>query len=716
MGQLSMSGRARQSRMHTPGPTETSVPMQLDEPFLPAPLSSRSSPPLPAPIPQRIACGEIERIRLQLAGEEAARMEARRPEYLRRAKRQISEVEHTLEGGPGGDAHDNFVPSLGVAISPMKGRRLQLFQETSEESFEQSLLAGGYPRYGDAPAYVETQAPVPQRKESLSQRAMEWLQQATPGRPGPSTAVPEPETNWIPSETEVRKRKRLALFEAAPAKDCETRLWVATLEGQGRVISNHPPESSAPEGGESSSPKKRRGIKRKRRGGAAQSPAKRRNRFTEPEETEVVPIKPNWLDSSFPWCMRTQEREERARAEKEEKLRCIERYLDLSSDDEEEAEESQDFEKPAQYTIAPPDIIIGQHPSEQGDAKAVLLAKRFVRAFAWRSRTPPEDIDEEVLCVCNGKVYCPEVVQCDNCHNWYHFQCLGIKSVDELGHEEDPWYCRKCFDVELDPTPSDPVSEPTFVPTDDRPVVADAAVRDTLFYQGGMQESPSTPWGAVCVPKTPVRGQNRGDVYSSRSSWDSSKGAPSTPFSSTQSVRIYTTPGLFDQFEQDDAAFDPATTPSRGITRSAAFTMPKGSGSGYRIVSALPKTPTRDERERLGARHATLLLPALADSSPPSSSPSRNVYAFDDSPIRRTKPREEVRGGLWDSPPGLRPAGVARDVLLDSPLLYAPATYGKWEAACKGSGGGDGDGEGVPHLLRSPVHALRSTGRSFTAS
>lgn len=37
--------------------------------------------------------------------------------------------------------------SIGITESPMKGRRIKLFQETSEESFEESLMAGGYGRY-----------------------------------------------------------------------------------------------------------------------------------------------------------------------------------------------------------------------------------------------------------------------------------------------------------------------------------------------------------------------------------------------------------------------------------------------------------------------------------------------------------------------------------------------------------------------------------------
>ena len=62
--------------------------------------------------------------------------EVHRPEYLKRAKRSFVEVDD-VESESG----------VGIAVSPNKGRRLKLFQETSEESFEESLMAGGYGRY-----------------------------------------------------------------------------------------------------------------------------------------------------------------------------------------------------------------------------------------------------------------------------------------------------------------------------------------------------------------------------------------------------------------------------------------------------------------------------------------------------------------------------------------------------------------------------------------
>lgn len=123
-------------------------------------------PPLSAPIPQRAIGSEIQRIRLQMAADQAARLEeseARRPDYLKRTKRPSSGAgTHAIAIGD----QENTQPALGVVDSPVKGRRLALFQETSEESFEQSLLAGGYPLYGHAPAYGEPTTPRQNGKTS----------------------------------------------------------------------------------------------------------------------------------------------------------------------------------------------------------------------------------------------------------------------------------------------------------------------------------------------------------------------------------------------------------------------------------------------------------------------------------------------------------------------------------------------------------------------
>lgn len=89
-------------------------------------------------------CAQLIENRLMLAQE----AEARRPEYLKRMKRTVQELDlaTATDGAPQGPTIQPAA-NIGITDSPVKGRRLTLFQETSDESFEESLMAGGYGRY-----------------------------------------------------------------------------------------------------------------------------------------------------------------------------------------------------------------------------------------------------------------------------------------------------------------------------------------------------------------------------------------------------------------------------------------------------------------------------------------------------------------------------------------------------------------------------------------
>lgn len=92
----------------------------------------------------------MERIRLQMMEQSIAQFqetENRRPEYLKRMKRSLADTDPALDPTLDLEERESVLHGVGVTVSPMKGRRLKLFQETSEESFEESLMAGGYDRY-----------------------------------------------------------------------------------------------------------------------------------------------------------------------------------------------------------------------------------------------------------------------------------------------------------------------------------------------------------------------------------------------------------------------------------------------------------------------------------------------------------------------------------------------------------------------------------------
>jgi len=471
-----------------------------------------------------------------------------------------------------------------------------------------------------------------------------------------------------PTEKQLKKLKRLAAFRS----DSQTnnKLCPVEVDGKGRVLVDAPTEDRIPPSSpEPVSPKKRAVNKRKRK---VNDSATSRKGLSVPGNLDDSIGKPNWPDSEFPWKLRSEERLELEKAEEEERLRWIERFLDRDSDDEEEIDSTPSepttygvnlettppharlpsFYRPgrAEHTARPTVLLNNSHtggpvrkvgfPSDPADARAALLSKRSVRALSFRQQRRQrelDDEDEEIVCICHGTDDGRELVQCDACQTWYHLQCIGIRSVAELGREEDPWFCRRCVARSRSPStePEDLLSsEPTFVPTDEEPNVRRS---DTPFFQPGISDSPN--WSVPRMPKTPTRGYPPSD--SSRSWLDSSRGGPSTPQQAAPPVKIYSSP--YDAYQNyvDESPFDPTSTPSRGIRFHAPFATPKSSGwmpRNNNLFQSPSRNVVRGPANKTANSSVHHLIPEDSGSriTPGSEYPGRRIQ-YDESPIRRAE-------------------------------------------------------------------------------
>lgn len=595
-----------------------------------------TSPPLTAPVPQHAAANEIQSLHLQMVAEQAFQLdeaEARRPDYLKRTKRPS--MDGVIPEIPSHD-QENTHPALGVIDSPVKGRRLALFQETSEESFEQSLLAGGYPSYGGLATWAEPKTPVQNAPVVIGT----FVSCCTSLRcPDSAFVIVEEDIKARESkEQESRKRKRLAAFRDHNTNDTRTPLYPVKLEGLGRVLLDHIPVDFALDG-----PKRRGG--RKRKGTFLENLVKRPAISPGKRNIELPQVKPNWPDAEFPWVARNNLRAEFNRVEEEDKMRIIEQYFDHDSDGDETDDQSLGLplveeelppkrrgrgkmvplpSKPSQ----PPDakrerLLI---PSDPADARAALLSKRSVRELAHRKKQE----GQRTVCICNGTGDGEgEQVQCDECQKWFHLECVGIHDMSELGREEDPWYCNDCLGVDKNAHAS---SSPTFVPTEER-MTANPKTGDAFFPVPPVQDSPpGITWNTgtpVRPPRTPPRDSDLTHTFSSsRSSMGgSSQFGPRTPTNSAHSVRVYHEPGPATFLETLDEPFDPSSTPSRGMKFSGPFTTPRAPALwGYRTASL--QTPSQPHRRGGGAQHTF--------ESNGGTSPLRTVYSNDESPVRRS--------------------------------------------------------------------------------
>ncbi|KAI3615529.1 hypothetical protein WG66_011847 [Moniliophthora roreri] len=403
-----------ESQTPTPTPSTLSSPF-MDKTSLPrddffsTSSSSKGKEKAHAQQPQRQ--DDIERRMVEQAALEARRgqhaaIEARRPEFFVREDRdRVSPVKR--KSSPA-----SALGGVGIMDSPTKGRRiklfsessgpstakhylststpaiklfpdLKLFQETSEESFEESLMAGGYGRYRTA-EWVRQPQPIPvglQQARTVTTGAVKGFE--TQSEPSPATekeATPQPSVPL--TENELKKRRRLDAFRVLTAsnsmsapimstsnsddsfvnrsgkatavaggkKSARKQLYPVELAGRGRVLVDMLPESF--ESAETTGG----GGKRKRKekemspndlfhypyGSVVSSSighGKREKKDKEREKAEVngkveSKEKPDWPDSEFPWRLREEEREEIRRREEEERLRWVEKFLD-SSDNEE---------------------------------------------------------------------------------------------------------------------------------------------------------------------------------------------------------------------------------------------------------------------------------------------------------------------------------------------------------------------------------------------
>lgn len=474
-----------------------------------------------------------------------------------------------------------------------------------------------------------------------------------------------------------------------------SKLQPVEVEGKGRILldtlSEDLPVST------DTSPTKKKAPRRKKKGtpDVAKEVLLGLERGVEPEA-------PNWPDSEFPWALRVEEHTEKTRATQQERLRWIEKFLDRDSDDDDEGEDEEILPSTMWgqlYEDAPMPARRGRgkmvglkanpsegpnkrafFPSDPADARAALMSKRSVRTLSYRTqrrlmkdrpKTWEEDSDdEESICFCHGRDDGRGLVQCDACQTWYHLQCIGIENIRQLGKEEDPWFCKNCTAEEIatrSPSPELlPSSEPTFVPTDDRPTPS--TPRDPLFFSS-LPGSPSTPWGAARPPTTPTRGESAVTFSSGSSANDPARIGPSTPYNLSHGVRVYTTPGpMYEPFGSDDTGFDPTSTPSRGIKFGPSFATPKNTLWSAR-AQGLFQTPSRSTTDYRGPLDSAGNLPLF-------SSPYR-PHTYDDSPIRRVKPAEGHMPALSrrfpDSPMAPRFPGVLQASLQESPVVRSTA-------------------------------------------
>jgi hypothetical protein len=518
-------------------------------------------------------------------------VESRRPEYFKRARRGSLPFERFDDG-------EHVMPGLDIAVSPMKGRRLQLFQETSEESFEQSLMVSGFTKYNSVDLSTTP---------SMHEHTLEWLQRGTSSMSGPLLSAPQlvPEEKDL-TENERLKRKRLAAFRSpSPSSDKPPhKVRPVEVEGMGRLLLGVEEPRPAPAVEET--PIRRRPKNRRRKAPTTKQSisATDVNMQSTLSMDDAELNGPGWLDSAFPWSLRASERAESQRKVQEQRLRTIENYL--AREDSDDSEQSADEDEP----VLPATIKISSgfraldRRAQQNDYDAADARWQVARTFM-RLHPPTRELPADAqlvpgrVCVCHRVDDGAEpLVQCDDCLVWYHPRCIGEHDLTEFDDSDEPWYCRRCTGAAYpsspartpSPLPTHPV-EPAFAMDGSVPPLRRSFRTDTMLLVPPEEASPTTPRPRLpAPPTTPSRsGGVLSSVLSSRSTVSQSdsagsRGGPVTPRSQIpihRDVRVLTTPHHsfrfrdYNGYNDEDEEFDPSATPSRGYSYAEPPVTPK---------------------------------------------------------------------------------------------------------------------------------------------
>ncbi|KAJ7457599.1 hypothetical protein B0H11DRAFT_206784 [Mycena galericulata] len=194
------------------------------------------------------------------------------------------------------------------------------FQQTSAESFEASLMAGGYGVY----------------------KTTEWVRQpqftgefAAPSS-GPSKP-PIPKKVEAPpplTEKQRRKKQRVDKFRNGGCGQPQ-RLFVGELRGVGRVILDETPHNGVYTDATAAAAARRPAEERRRRKAAADFAARERERKERDVKYDDFPTQPNWPDDDFPWRLREERRIKLQKEDRDLRMRYIEEFFAQDTEDEE---------------------------------------------------------------------------------------------------------------------------------------------------------------------------------------------------------------------------------------------------------------------------------------------------------------------------------------------------------------------------------------------
>ncbi|KAH7100265.1 hypothetical protein BKA62DRAFT_707364 [Auriculariales sp. MPI-PUGE-AT-0066] len=393
--------------------------------------------------------GELQRLRVAQEDAELARLqesERRRPDYLQRAKRP-----RELWQGDAAEIEVNEkyeAAAVGIQESPVRGRRLTLYDNPPMTPTPQPLSS-------PVRVFLEQESPQTIKRKRKAE-----------SKPRQTARTREK----LEIERVLRREKRLESFtrEQEPR---QSSLAAYQVSGRGRML-------------------------------LSAEAAKTLLRVKDDEESfqEQTASDPDWPTDQYPWNQSLPRAVPSSTTkENDGRVHWLGRFLDRDSEEETSSDEELEAYR-IRFKLQKQAKMSGRPAPESPDARSALYARRDAQEqIEWDTGVPtghvefsPSAVSPDarrrvkgelphrselsltqdntesdpgvINCICGNNTEDDRaMVSCDGCRFWFHQECMGISSEQQLGAT---WFCDTCA-TKMQPAPSSSplrsVSQPNFV-------------------------------------------------------------------------------------------------------------------------------------------------------------------------------------------------------------------------------------------------------------
>ncbi|BEI79697.1 hypothetical protein CcaverHIS002_0102260 [Cutaneotrichosporon cavernicola] len=226
------------------------------------------------------------------------------------------------------------------------------------------------------------------------------------------------------------------------------------------------------------------------------------------------PVRPDWPDDEAPWNQTSGRRTKKQRQDRE-RLAMLQRYLETSSDDDDDHDGAVRLQIPTKRHQSRPSAEQLPPSQDPTDARAALWYAMH-KARRPQQLAGPQMVPTGIVsCVCKNTAPSNQMVSCSNCKSWHHVACVGRDEALDSN-----WACERCMAQARRATLSTPSQRtPSQFSTVDRSMSAfrgnqALALAPSPMFAPEAARAAAHSGMATRTPRTPSRRHERARVLS----------------------------------------------------------------------------------------------------------------------------------------------------------------------------------------------------------